>query len=84
MLQPQKIRTDSKTMMKFFTGASSMKPLGSCYGLAQKRTQTFTENRNQQNLFFFGNPVSTTLHLQTVSRDPKGHQPSTNPATVVK
>jgi hypothetical protein len=83
MLQPQKIRTDSKTMMKFFTGAISMKPLGSRYGLAQKRTQTFTEYRNNQKLFF-GNPNSTSLSLQTVSRDPRGHQPSTNPATVVK
>jgi hypothetical protein len=74
--------SERRAMRKFFTRAISPNPLDSHYGLSQKWTQAFTENRKLKN--FFGNPNSTTLHLQTVSRDPKGHQPSTNPATVVK
>ena len=55
MLQPQKIRPESKAMMKFFTQAISMKNLGSYYGISQNRTVIlrniakknidFTENR---------------------------------------
>jgi hypothetical protein len=83
MLQPLKIMPVRSAMRKFFTWPISMKHFGNHYGKLQIHRFGFTEYRNQQNLFF-GNPVSTTLHLQTVSRDPKGHQPSTNPATVVK
>jgi hypothetical protein len=82
MLQPLKIRPVRRAMRKFFTRAISPIPLDSHYGKSQIHPFGFTENRKLKNLF--GNPNSTTLHLQTVSRDPEGHQPSTNPATVVK
>ena len=51
MLQPQKIRPNRKAKMNFFTGAISMKPLGSHYGLSQIPAFHFTEIRNSQNLF---------------------------------